>query len=673
MNKSFSLKSHLNVDDQNLIEYPEMNFFSKSSSFSGSFAKKSPKNDSVENGFLECSKPYTKLYYNNKASDNVLLHSSTNTINGESELKYFDLRKLPINKNSDTIELKEKNSCKIEKSFSDYAPSVQNDEFAIIKNISMCNSAKNLSEVTNGSPIKNSFYDEYNNKDTFVEGIVQKLSAVNENTRKEEVIDPRVKQKLREKKKIKFETSEVNNKLDRFSKNPQRTVACEKNEKTFLKEENEQLKFELSKILKKDKKFLNNCDVNLKSLLRAVVETKLKENESNNFSEYNVPVTDNKVIKNKVTQKVSPRNFSKKNHTDHSLEKKSLKRKSTNVSLNYLVKKQNKGIQTIPLQENINEFVKDPRLSFSSDKMKKNGLVKLKSIRSLIDNKKVDLKQKKSKIIENGVNEVKFIQSLKSLGMLDYKKNKIIEKNKKNKAEMTNEKSEELLTNNKLLQNKDDIDILSKLKGSEVTPCSKQTLKSLLFFSFEKESNIKKKEEFKSVLNDLNRKFEEKKKVNKIMHEKPTKCFNSGLSISSQSKLAYWDLENNKKQRRNSLTKEKKYFDKTNKTRPETLCPKLQRGISFDEALRDHQSKMSSSINDIGMVTFDKTQNEGDRNGIYEKNSNIVGNNYCNKVNYINQNFRVKEFYEEGEIDSGEIKLVTKKKKRMKKNLQKEQ
>lgn len=132
-------------------------------------------------------------------------------------------------------------------------------------------------------------------------------------------------------------------------------------------------------------------------------------------------------------------------------------------------------------------------------------------------------------------------------------------------------------------------------------------------------------------------------------------------------------MENNKKQRRNSLTKEKKYFDKTNKTRPETLCPKLQRGISFDEALRDHQSKMSSSINDIGMVTFDKTQNEGDRNGICEKNSNIVGNNYCNKVNYINQNLRVKEFYEEGEIDSGEIKLVTKKKKRMKKNLQKEQ
>ena len=50
-----------------------------------------------------------------------------------------------------------------------------------------------------------------------------------------------MKQKLREKKKFKFETSEVNNKLDRFSKNPQRTVVCEKNEKTFLKEENEQL------------------------------------------------------------------------------------------------------------------------------------------------------------------------------------------------------------------------------------------------------------------------------------------------------------------------------------------------------------------------------------------------------------------------------------------------
>lgn len=667
--KSFGLKSQLNVDDQDLIEYPEVNFSSKSSSFSQSFAKNSPKNHSVENVFLKCSKPYTKVYYNNKESDNVILHSSTKTINGESELKNLNLRKLHINKSSDNIELKEKNPCKIVKSFSDYVPLIQNDDFAITKNISMCNSAKSLSDVSIGSPIQNSFYVDYNNKDVFVEGNIQKLSVVNENTRKAEVTDPRVKAKLRELKTFKLETSEVNNKLERFSKSPKRTVACAKNEKTFKKEENEQLKFELSKILKKDKKFLDNCDVNLKSLLRAVVETKLKENESNNLSEYNVPIKDNKEIKNSVT----PRNFSKKGHTDHNLEKKTLKRKSKNISFHNLVKKRNKVIQTIPLQGNINEVVLDPRLSYCSDIIKKTGSVKLQSIRTLIENKKIDLKQKKMKIIENGVNEVKFIQSLKSLGMLDYERNQVIEKNIKVKAKVTNEKSEELLTDDKLLQNSDDKDIQLNLKRPEVTPCSKQNLKSLHFFSFEKESNIQKKEEFKSILNDLYRKFEEKKKVNRILHEKPTKCFDSGLSISSQSKLVNYDFENNKKQRRNSLMKVKKYFDETKNTRPETLCPKLQRGISFDDALRDHQSKMSSSFNVISMVTFDKTQIEGDKNGICENKSNIVENNYCDKVNYLNQNLKVKEFYEEGQIDSGEIKLVTKNKKKMKKNLQKEQ
>lgn len=158
--------------------------------------------------------------------------------------------------------------------------------------------------------------------------------------------------------------------------------------------------------------------------------------------------------------------------------------------------------------------------------------------------------------------------------------------------------------------------------------------------------------------------LKKKKFFNKGENKKTIKYLSDELSMPSQSKLVNCDLENYKSQKIDNIMKKRNSFDETNNLKPGTLCPKLQRGISFDEALRDHRSKKTNCLSDVNIFSFDKPENEGDNNSKCKGNPNII----IKQVNCQNQNVKVdaKEYLEEREIDSGEIKLVKKKKKRKK-------